>query len=162
MDAFEKVTVPEFVEILKLEKEKISKDVQLFQALDAEPRVLVHEDFHAGNMLVCDGHLVGIVDWEFSGIYPLSGLLGAIQPIQVSFPGRNEATEEEEEEWDRRYRHEVEKVVRQRGWTGENIKILLGDGWPALQRVRTAMFPDDDSDRGEDQEKETEGVLDNL
>lgn len=41
MDAFENVTVAEFIESLKLEKENVSKNVQLFQALDAEPRVLL-------------------------------------------------------------------------------------------------------------------------
>ncbi|KAK2809434.1 hypothetical protein FQN50_003893 [Emmonsiellopsis sp. PD_5] len=145
MEVFEKVTVAEFVEFLKLEKEKVSRDVQLFQALDAEPRVLVHEDFHAGNMLARDGRLVGVVDWEFSGVYPLSELLGASQPIQVSESGRDGATEAEEDEWDRRYRQELEKIVRQRGWTEENIKTLLGGGWSALQRVSTVMFPDDSS-----------------
>lgn len=76
MDLFDKVTVAQFIESLKLEKENISNNVQLFQTLDAEPWVLVHEDFHAGNMLVRDGCLVGIVDWEFSGVY-LSILLAS-------------------------------------------------------------------------------------
>ncbi|KAK2777036.1 hypothetical protein FQN53_002428 [Emmonsiellopsis sp. PD_33] len=143
MEAFEKVTVAEFVEFLKLEKEKVSRDVELFQALDAEPRVLVHMDFHAGNMLARDGRLVGVVDWEFSGVYPLSQLLGPIQPIEISKSGRDGATEAEEDEWHRRYRQELEKIVRQRGWSEENIKILLGDGWPVFKRVRTVMFPDD-------------------
>ena len=125
MDAFENVTVPEFVESLKLEKENVSKNVQLFQALDAELRVLVHKDFRAGNTLVRDGCLVGIGDWEFSRVYPLAELLGAIQLIQVSPPGRSEVTEREVEEWDRRYRQNIEKIVRQRGWTKENTKALL-------------------------------------
>jgi 5-methylthioribose kinase len=159
MEAFEKVTVPEFVELLKLEKEKVSEDVHLFQALDAEPRVLVHEDFHTGNMLVRDGRLVGIVDWEFSGVYPLSEILGAIQYIQVSESGRNEATEEEEDEWDGRYRQELEKVVRQRGWTEENIKILLKTDWRAFQKVRTIMLPDEDDDG--DGGEETKDALQN-
>ncbi|RJE20393.1 Phosphotransferase enzyme family [Aspergillus sclerotialis] len=142
MDAFENVTVPEFIESLRLEKENVSRNAQLFQALNAEPRVLVHEDFHAGNMLVRDGYLVGIVDWEFSGVYPLSELLGAIQLIQVSSPYRSESTEEEEEEWDRRYRQDLEKIVRQRGWSEGNIKALLEGGLPDFQKARTVMFPD--------------------
>lgn len=76
MDLFDKVTVAQFIESLKFEKENISNNVQLFQTPDAEPWVLVHEDFHAGNVLVRDGCLVGIVDWEFSGVY-LSILLAS-------------------------------------------------------------------------------------
>lgn len=160
MEAFENVTVAEFIESLKLEKENVSKDVQLSQTLDVEPRVLVHEDFHAGNMLVHDGSLVGVVDWEFSGVYPLSELLGAIQLIQVSPPCRSEGTEEEEAKWDGRYRQDLGKIVRQRGWTEENIETLLGGGWPAFQKVRTVMFPDDGAG-GDDWEEEGEGVLGN-
>lgn len=135
MDAFENATVAEFIESLKLEKENVSKDVQLFQALDAEPHVLVHEDFHAGNMLVRDGSLVGIVDWEFSGVYPLSEMLGAIQLIQVSPSGRREGIEEEEEEWDSRYRQDLEKIVRQRGWTEEDTKLSWEEDGRLFKRL---------------------------
>ncbi|KAK2799147.1 hypothetical protein FQN51_007115 [Onygenales sp. PD_10] len=41
MKAFKKVTITKFIEFLKLEKEKILRDVELFQALDAEPWVLL-------------------------------------------------------------------------------------------------------------------------
>ena len=101
-------------------------------------------------MLIRDGCLVGIVDWEFSGVYPLSELLGAIQLIQVSPPGRSEGTEKEEDEWDRRYRKDLEKIVRQRGRTEENINTLLGGGRQEFQRVRSVMFSDGDGAGGND------------
>ncbi|BGO93207.1 hypothetical protein NBRC10512_007540 [Rhodotorula toruloides] len=41
------------------------------ESLDAgAPVVLTHGDLHSGNMLLCDGHVVGIVDWETAGWYP--------------------------------------------------------------------------------------------
>lgn len=100
-------------------------------------------------MLVRDGCLVGIVDWEFSGVYPLSELFGVIQLIHVSQSGRSEGTEEEEDEWDGRYRQGLEKIVRQRRWTEEIPKTLLGGGWPGFQKARTAMFRDSDGTDGD-------------
>ncbi|PGH14801.1 hypothetical protein AJ79_02817 [Helicocarpus griseus UAMH5409] len=108
----------------------------MFQAIDAEPRILVHEDFHAGNMLVRDGQLVGIMDWEFS----------------VS-----EVTEEEEEKWNRRYHQDLEKLMRQKGWSEENIRTALGDGWPAFQKTRTVMFPEDNDDEGREKAWDVSG-----
>lgn len=63
---------------------------------------MVHEDFHASNMLVRDGHLVGVFDWEISGVYPLSELLGVAVILQISGPrryGNEEWAEQEEVEW---------------------------------------------------------------
>lgn len=148
-EPFEKITVPEFVESLKVEQQEVLRDAKMFEAIDAEPRVLVHEDFHIGNMLVRDGQLAAIVDWEFSGVYPLSELLGAISLVQISPPGRNETTEDEENRWCKQYFQYLEKVIRQRGWTEQNINALLGDGWPVLQKARSVMFPDDEFEEQE-------------
>ena len=41
-------------------------------------------------MLVRDGHLIGVMDWEFSGVYPLSELLGVAVILQISGPRRYE------------------------------------------------------------------------
>ncbi|KAK5460847.1 hypothetical protein LTS15_002910 [Exophiala xenobiotica] len=117
----------------------------------AEPRVLVHEDFHAGNILVRDGHLVGILDWEFSGVYPLSELLGPILILQVSSPGRDNLTEEEEVKWHERYLQEVESVVLKRGWSNPSVSALMGDGHQVLQKARSIMFPEAQGDGLEDE-----------
>ncbi|RMZ85038.1 hypothetical protein DV738_g237, partial [Chaetothyriales sp. CBS 135597] len=110
-EAFENTSVADFLDTLKRKRLALMNEESLFRDIDAEPRVLVHEDFHAGNMLVRDGHLVGILDWEFSGVYPLSELLCAAQIIQVSSPGRDEHTEEEETEWEERYFKEADRLL---------------------------------------------------
>lgn len=125
-------------------------DEPIFQDIDAEPLVLVHEDFHAGNMLVRDGHLVGILDCEFSGVYPLSELLSAIVILQISAPGRDDFTEEEEMKWQERYRQDVEHVVRQRGWREQDIAAVMSDGHPILQTAESIMFPEGGGDELED------------
>ncbi|KAG5299708.1 hypothetical protein I7I50_06812 [Histoplasma capsulatum G186AR] len=64
--------------------------------------------------------------------------------IQVSPPGRSEGPEEEEEEWDRQYHQDLEKIFQQRGWTKVNIKTLLGGSWLAFQEnipwTRATLF----------------------
>lgn len=145
-EAFERTTVADFVTELKAERQALLNDIQnqsLFQAIDAEPLVLVHGDFHAGNMLTRNGRLVGVVDWEFSSAYPLSELFGVADIIQVSLPGRTEATEEEEMEWHDRYLKEFEKIVRQRGWSDEDFKAASGKGHKILREARAIMFPRD-------------------
>ena len=117
-EAFEETSVSSFISQLQHERDAILEDDSLFQKIDAEPLVLVHEDFHAGNMLVRDGHLVGVLDWEFSGVYPLSELLGVAVILQISGPrryGNEEWAEQEEVEWKGYYLGEVEHVARQRG-----------------------------------------------
>lgn len=105
---------------------------------------MVHEDFHSGNMLVRDGHLVGVLDWEFSGVYPLSELLGAAVILQISGPHRyenEEWTEQEEMKWQGHYLEEIQRVTRQRGWTEQDITTVMGGGHYILQKARSVMFP---------------------
>ncbi|KIW10348.1 hypothetical protein PV08_11310 [Exophiala spinifera] len=150
-EAFEKTSVADFINTLKLERlGLLNHDESLFRDIDAEPRVLVHEDFHAGNILVRDGHIVGILDWEFSGVYPLSELLGPILILQVSSPGRDNLTEQEDVKWHERYLEEVESVVLKRGWSKPSISALTGNGRPVLQKARSIMFPEVQEDELED------------
>ena len=143
-EAFEDTSVAEFVARLKVERQALlDNNESQFQAIDAEPLVLVHEDFHAGNMLVRDGHLVGVVDWEFSGVYPLSELFATPDILMISSPDRNETTEREELEWHDRYLQEFDKVVRQRGWREEDRNIARGEGHKILGKARAIMFPND-------------------
>ncbi|KAF2233252.1 kinase-like protein [Viridothelium virens] len=135
-EAFEQMSVMDFVTQLKLERQALVGDELTFQQIDAERLVLVHEDFHAGNMLVRDGHLVGVLDWEFSGVYPLSQLLGPTAILQISAPNRDESTEDEETEWQKRYKDSIAVVLRQRGWTDDDIKIAIGDEHPLLYFVK--------------------------
>ena len=140
-EAFEQTSVAEFVTQLKLERQALLNDESVFQAIDVEPLVLVHEDFHAGNILVRDGHLVGIVDWEFSGVYPLSELLGPVAILQISAPGRDNFSEREEMKWHERYRQDVECVIRQRGWREQDIAVVMSNRHRILHTARSVMFP---------------------
>lgn len=129
---------------LKLQRQALlDDDKSAFQDIDAEPLVLVHEDFHAGNMLVRDGHLVGVLDWEFSGTYPLSELLGPIAILQISDPDRDDSSEEEETKWHERYRQDVERVIQQRGWRNQDMAAVISDRHRILHKARRVMFPDD-------------------
>ncbi|KAI9656749.1 MAG: hypothetical protein M1821_003388 [Bathelium mastoideum] len=141
-EAFQHTSVADFVEKLKIERQALADDDSVCRGIDVEPRVLVHEDFHARNILVRDGHLAGILDWEFSGAYPLSELLGPIAVFQISLPGEDRYPEEEELRWEARYRHDVEAVVRQRGWTSDDIMVIMGNRHPILEKARRVMFPD--------------------
>ena len=105
---------------------------------------MVHEDFHVSNMLVQDGHLVGVFDWEISGVYPLSELLGVAVILQISGPhryGNEEWAEQEEVEWKGYYLGEVEHVARQRGWAGKDSTMVMGGGHHIMQKARSVMFP---------------------
>lgn len=140
-EAFEQTSVADFVAQLKQERDALLNDDSIFQDIDTEPLVLVHEDFHAGNMLVRDGHLVGVLDWEFSGVYPLSELLGAVSILQISGAHRDDWTAQEEMKWQDRYLDEVERVIRQRGWKEQDIAMVLGNGHQILHKARSIMFP---------------------
>lgn len=113
--------------------------------IDAEPHVLVHGDFHAGNMLAHEGRLVGVVDWEFSGTYPLSELVGAIAILQISgLPNeRDGMTEQEEDRWHARYLEELQLLIKERGWKDEDVTALMGGGHRMLQKARSIMFPEE-------------------
>ncbi|KAI9717594.1 MAG: hypothetical protein M1828_007155 [Chrysothrix sp. TS-e1954] len=141
-DWFPNTSIPEFVDLLKQEKHDVLNNNNVFASIDTEPLVLCHEDFHAGNMLVRDGHLVGVIDWEFSGTYPLSELVpGPMKVLQISGESRHESTKIEEDKWHEQYRRDVERVVRQRGWKDVDIAILMGDGHEVLHRARHIMQP---------------------
>ena len=105
---------------------------------------MVHEDFHASNMLVRDGHLVGVFDWEISGVYPLSELLGVAVILQISGPRRyenEEWAEQEEMKWQDYYLGEVEYVARERDWKEQDIATVMGGGHHIMQKARSVMFP---------------------
>lgn len=126
---------------LRHEQQALLNDECTFQNIDLEPLVVVHEDLHAGNILIRDGHVVGILDWEFSGIYPLSELLGEIDILQISLPSRDDLSEEEEMKWHERYREDVEDVARQRGWSDQDVSTMMSDGHRVLRIARSIMFP---------------------
>jgi hypothetical protein len=145
-DFFEDLTstVDDFVRQLKSQRQELEDGgLDIFRQIDSEPLVLVHEDFHAGNMLVRDGKVVGVLDWEFSGVYPLSQLLLPAQILQISMPlsDRDDQTESEEDRWDERYRRMVGEIVKERGWAEKDVQTLLSGGHVELKVARNIMFP---------------------
>ncbi len=52
-----------------------------------EPFVLVHGDFNGQNIMMRGTDVVAVIDWEFSGAYPLSELVGAdiVTVIRMEF-----------------------------------------------------------------------------
>lgn len=143
-DFFEDSTVDDFIDILKRRRQELEDGgLDTFRQIDSEPLVLVHEDFHAGNMLVRDGKVVGVLDWEFSGVYPLSQLLLPAQILQISMPlsDRDDQTELEEDHWDERFRRTVGEIVKERGWAEKDVQTLLSGGHVELRVARNIMFP---------------------
>ncbi|KAI0151172.1 kinase-like domain-containing protein [Pestalotiopsis sp. NC0098] len=143
-DFFEDSTVDDFIDLLKRRRKDLENGgLDTFRQIDSEPLVLVHEDFHAGNMLVRDGKVVGVLDWEFSGVYPLSQLLLPAQILQISMPlsDRDDQTELEEDTWDERFRRTVGEIVKERGWTEKDVQALLSGGRVELRVARNIMFP---------------------
>lgn len=152
-DAFADTSVSAFVEQLQRKRDTLATQTpSVFAQIDAEPRVLVHEDFHAGNMLAHEGHLVGVVDWEFSGTYPLSELVGPIAILQISglAEQRDNMTEEEEDRWHTRYLEELERIIKERRWKDEDIATLMGGGHYMLHKARSIMFPEESVEKVEE------------
>lgn len=152
-DVFTDISISAFIERLQHERNTLAtQDSSVFEQIDAEPHVLVHEDFHAGNMLVHEGHLAGIVDWEFSGTYPLSELVGFTAILQISGPAdeRDDITEQEEDRWHARYLKELEHVVKERGWKDKDVSTLMSDGHHLLHKARSIMFPEQRADDEEE------------
>lgn len=76
-------------------------------------------------------------------MYPLSEVLSVVQIIYVSSPGRSDEIIKEEAEWQNRCVWEFENVIRQRGWSEQDIKAALSSGHAIYDRARRIMFPDD-------------------
>lgn len=96
-------------------------------------------------MLAHEGRLVGVVDWEFSGTYPLSELVGPIAILQISglADERDDMTEQEEDRWHARYLEELERIIKEREWKDEDVSTLMGGGHRMLHKARSIMFPEE-------------------
>ncbi|KAL9031078.1 MAG: hypothetical protein Q9196_000868 [Gyalolechia fulgens] len=75
-DLFKSVSRDDWIAQLKAERSAIEHDSSAF--LPEEPFVLVHGDVHGRNIMVTDGSVQAVLDWEFAGAYPLSELLGGM------------------------------------------------------------------------------------
>ena len=89
--------------------------------------------------MVKDGRIKAILDWEFAGSYPLSELLGGMGVDIVEVEDKE--SEDENDVWSGKIVGLVEEVAREKGWTDEKIRLLVGHGNRDLQKVRVEMFP---------------------
>ncbi|KAG8529742.1 uncharacterized protein KY384_005223 [Bacidia gigantensis] len=130
-----------FVEELNREREKVAQDEEGFGK--EMPFVLCHGDFEGRNVLVREGRVVAVIDWEFAGSFPLCEMLAGKPLTIVEYTDRCEEDEEAEKdaEWCNKIIDKVEEFAIEREWSTENIDLLLGQGNEILDRAREEMFP---------------------
>ncbi|KAL8688911.1 MAG: hypothetical protein Q9218_005298 [Villophora microphyllina] len=135
-DLFETVSRETFISTLESEERAIEQDASAFAP--EKPFVLVHGDLHGRNIMVKDGRVNAILDWEFAGAYPLSELPGGMG-VDVL-----EADDEDSVEacaaWSRKIGELAGQLAMQRGWMGRR-ESSHADVNPELQKVRVEIFP---------------------
>lgn len=107
--------------------------------MEDEPFTLVHGDFHGRNILTKGDEILGILDWEFAGSYPVSETLsgGGIDVVEAE----SEELDDENTLWDRKIRDLIREETVARRWEGNKIDLLLGNGNLELARARVEMSP---------------------
>ena len=136
-DLFEEVTVKDFVESLEAERKTVVEDDAAFSP--EEPFVLVHGDLHGRNIMVKDGSIVAVLDWEFAGVYPLSELLGGVGVDVLEM--ETEEDVDENNKWSDIIVNLAGEVAKSKDWDDRRLALLLSTGNPELQKVRIEMFP---------------------
>ena len=137
MDFFEDVPKDVFIKTLQEEQQALLDDEYAF--LPEEPFVLVHGDFHGRNIMMKEGRVQAVLDWEFAGFYPLSELLGCtgVDVLEME----SEEDEVENNKWSELIVELAGEKAKSRGWDQRRLDLLLGDGDPKLQKTRTEMTP---------------------
>lgn len=134
---FEDVPKEDFIKTLQDKRQSIAEDNTAF--LPEEPFVLVHGDLHGRNIMMRDGRIEAILDWEFAGSYPLSELLGGmgVDVLEVE----DDAGEVENNDWSEVIVKLAGDIAKSRGWDDRRLGLLVGDGNLELQNARVEMFP---------------------
>ncbi len=104
-----------------------------------QPFVLVHGDFNGRNIMMQGTDVAAVLDWEFSGAYPLSELIGAVGVDVLEVV--DEVSEEENNKWNDRILGMVAATARKRGWPENEVAMLAGDGDPFVGYAGTQMYP---------------------
>ena len=105
-----------------------------------EPFVLVHGDFNGRNIMVQGTKVVAVLDWEFSGAYPLSELVGGGVGVDI-LEVVDDESEKENSKWCRRILRMAAETARQRCWPKNEVEMLISDGDPVVGFARTEMCP---------------------
>lgn len=136
-DFFEDIPKEDFIKSLQDTRQSIAEDDIAFQP--EETFVLVHGDLHGRNIMMKDGHIEAILDWEFAGSYPLSELLGGmgVDVLEVE----DDEGEVENNSWSDVIVKLAGEIAKSRGWDDRRLGLLVGDGNFELQKARVEMFP---------------------
>ena len=134
---FGEVSVEAFVKTLQATRQSIADDDTAF--VPDEPFVLVHGDLHGRNIMMKDGRIEAILDWEFAGSYPLSELLGGtgVDVLEME----TEEDVDENEKWSDVILELVGEIARSKAWEERRLALLLGSGNYELQKARVEMVP---------------------
>ena len=149
----------DFIAELRSTRARLLADPSDF--LPQEPFALVHGDFCGRNILVHDGHVRSIIDWEFAGFYPLNEVVGG---TGIELFELEDANLMEYGMWGDRMRDLLVDKARFRGWEEEKVELLVGQGNTELQLARREMVPlgdydcEDGGDGDENEEAATEEV----
>lgn len=150
MDLFQGVSKFNLFTTLQAMRDQLASTTSTF--LPEEPSVLVHKDISGDKIMLRDKQICAILDWEFSGSYPLSELLGRLEGEVVG--DVDGETTEECFAWSRRMDELMAESARVRGWSEEEVELLVRAGNEELQLARIETFPDDLG--GDDAEGEAE------
>lgn len=134
---FSEVWVEAFIKTLQATRQSIADDDTAF--VPDEPFVLVHGDLHGRNIMMKDGRIEAILDWEFAGSYPLSELLGGMGVDVLEM--ETEEDVDENDKWSETIVELVGEIARSKGWDEARLALLLGNGNYELQKARIEMIP---------------------
>ncbi|KDR66039.1 hypothetical protein GALMADRAFT_148205 [Galerina marginata CBS 339.88] len=134
-DLFEDKSLQDFVHQLLAKRGQLATS----SVATDEPFVLVHGDFNGQNIIMQGSKVRAVLDWEFSGAYPLSELVGGVgfDVLEVI----DDESEEENLKWNRMIMAMVGETARQRGWSEKLVEMLVSDGDPVVGHARMEMFP---------------------
>ena len=152
---FETTPKEKFIESLRTARNDLSSNPSLF--LPQEPFALVHGDFCGRNILVGNGQIQAIIDWEFAGSYPLSEQLGGVGVELFELEDDNLL---EYGRWSDSIRDRVVERARNRGWVEDQVALLVGPGNREVQLARREMIPMDDETDGDEEEEDDDGGAD--
>ena len=138
-EVFEGTSKEKFLESLRTARDRVISDPSDF--LPQEPFALVHGDFCGRNIMVHNGRISAVIDWEFAGSYPLSELLGGMGVELFELEDDNLL---EHRQWSNRIRDVMVEEVRSKGWDEEKVELMVGQGNRELQLARIEMIPMDD------------------
>lgn len=136
-DFFKKISIEDYVRTLQKKRQSITEDDTAFTP--EEPFVLIHGDFHGRNIMIKDGRIAAVLDWEFAGFYPLSELLAGVGVDVLEMESEEDV--KETYKWSDEIVRLAGEMASSRGWDERSLELLLGTGNPDLQEARVEMVP---------------------